>query len=251
VDAKEGCGVTTLASQFNLHTFADAFRFIWDDRGLLATKTLEQVQLSAIAIGFAMLVALPLGVWLGHIHRGSFVAINVSNLGRALPSLAVISIGLPFLGIGHPVVIIALIVLAVPPILTNAYVAIDGVEEDVVEAARGMGLRSWQVLLLVELPLGIPLIFAGLRTAAVYVVATATLAGVVGGGSLGDIIFNQATYFLSGVVGAAILVSALAFAADFAFAGVQRLMTPRGIRHAEGAHHPEAEPPPILEVARA
>lgn len=240
----------TLAAQFNLHTFVDAFRFLWDDRGLVATKTLEQLQLSAIAIGVAMLLALPLGVWLGHVHRGSFLAINTSNIGRALPSLAVISIGLPFLGIGHTVVILALVVLAWPVMLTNAYVAVDGVEEDVVEAARGMGLRPHQVLLQVELPLALPLIFAGIRTAAVYVVSTATLAGVVGGGSLGDIIFNQATYFLSGVVGAAILVSALAFAADFAFAGLQRLLTPRGLRGAASVLHlPEEEPPPVLEAA--
>ena len=250
MDAAAG-GDVTVGAAFSGHTFLDAFSFLWDDRGLLATKTLEQVQLSAIAIGFAMLIALPLGVWLGHAHRGSFLAINVSNIGRALPSLAVISIGLPIFGIGHTVVIIALVVLAVPPMLTNAYVAVDGVEPDVVEAARGMGLKPWQVLSHVELPLALHLIFAGIRTSAVYVMSTATLAGVVGGGSLGDIIFNQATYFLSGVVGAAILVSALAFAADFVFAGVQWALTPRGLRHAQSAHQPEEEPPSVLEAAAA
>jgi osmoprotectant transport system permease protein len=209
------------------------------------------MQISAEAIGIAMLIALPLGVWLGHIHRGSFLAINGSNLGRALPSLAVISIGLPLFGIGHNVVILALVVLAAPVMLTNAYVAVDRVDEDVVEAARGMGLKPHQVLLRVELPLALPLIFAGIRTAAVYVVATATLAGVVGGGSLGDIIFNQPTYFLSGVVGASILVSALAFAADFSFAGLQRLLTPRGLRYDEEALLPEEEPPSVLEAAAA
>jgi osmoprotectant transport system permease protein len=240
----------TLAAQFTMHTFVDAFRFIWDDRGLLLSKIGEHLQISAYAIGIAMVLALPIGVWLGHIHRGSFLAINISNLGRALPSLAVISIGLPFFGIGHTVVIVALVVLAWPVMLTNAYVAVDRVEEDVVEAARGMGLKPRQVLLNVELPLALPLIFAGIRTAAVYVVATATLAGVVGGGSLGDIIFNQATYFLSGVVGAAILVSALAFGADFVFAGLQRLLTPRGLRgEASVLHVPEEEPTPVLEPA--
>ena len=136
----------TLAEGFNLHTFADAFRFLWNDHSLLTTKALEQLQLSAIAIGIAALIALPLGVWLGHIHRGSFFAINVSNLGRALPSLAVISVGLPVFGIGHTVVILALVVLAAPLMLTNSYVAVDGIDEDVVEAARGMGLAPWQVL---------------------------------------------------------------------------------------------------------
>ena len=237
-----------LGATFSAGTFGDAFRFIWDDRGLLATKMLEQIEISAIAIGIAMLLALPLGVWLGHLRRGSFLAINVSNIGRALPSLAVISIGLPLLGIGHSVVIVALVVLAWPLMLTNAFVAVNEVDEDVVEAARGMGLRGHQVLLRVEIPLALPLIFAGIRTAAVYVVATATLAGVVGGGSLGDIIFNQATYFLYGVVGASILVSALAFAADFFFAALQRLLTPRGLRYTEAAHTSEVQVASLLEA---
>jgi osmoprotectant transport system permease protein len=241
----------TLAEGFNLHTFADAFRFLWNDHSLLTTKALEQLQLSAIAIGVAAVIALPLGVWLGHLHRGSFFAINVSNIGRALPSLAVISIGLPVFGIGHTVVILALIVLAAPLMLTNSYVAVDGIDADIVEAARGMGLAPRQVLVGVEVPLALPLIFAGIRTAAVYVVATATLAGVVGGGSLGDIIFNQPTYFLSGVVGAAILVSLLAFAADFTFAGLQRLLTPRGLRYVDSGEQPEQEPPSVLEAAAA
>jgi len=250
VGAEEGDRLV-LAQGFNLHTFADAFRFLWHEHSLLTTKGLEQIELSAIAIGIAALIALPLGVWLGHLHRGSFFAINVSNLGRALPSLAVISVGLPVFGIGHTVVILALVVLAAPLMLTNSYVAVDGIDADVVEAARGMGLAPWQVLVGVEVPLALPLIFAGIRTAAVYVVATATLAGVVGGGSLGDIIFNQPTYFLSGVVGAAILVSLLAFAADFTFAGLQRLLTPRGLRYVESADKPEEEPPSVLEAAAA
>jgi osmoprotectant transport system permease protein len=112
-----------------------------------------------------------------------------------------------------------------------------------------MGLTPLQILLRVELPLALPLIFAGVRTAAVYVVATATLAGVVGGGSLGDIIFNQPTYFLSGVVGAALLVSLLAFAAYFLFALLERLLTPRGLRHAEAKQGREEEPPVVFEAA--
>jgi osmoprotectant transport system permease protein len=173
----------------------------------------------------------------------------VSNVGRALPSLAVISIGLGIFGIGYTDVVVALVVLAWPLMLTNAFVAVDSVDEDIVEAARGMGMKPHQVLLQAELPLALPLIFAGLRTAAVYVVATATLAGIVGGGSLGDIIFNQPTYFLSGVVGASIIVSALAFGADFALAGVQRLLTPPGLRQAGSTPVPEEEPPSALEAA--
>ena len=239
----------TLAEGFNTHTFANAFRFLWDDRGFVATKTLEHVELSAIAVAIAVVLAFPVGVWLGHLHRGSFIAINGSNLGRALPSLAVISIFLPFLGIGHTVVVIALVVLAAPLILTNSFVAVDAVDTDIVEAARGMGLRPLQVLTRVEIPLGLPLIFAGVRTAAVYVVATATLAGVVGGGSLGDIIFNQPTYRLSGIVGAAIIVSLLSFVAYGLFALLERLLTPRGLRGESSLRLYEEEPSVALGAA--
>src|SRR6185312_8214121 len=133
--------------------------------------------LSVVAVAIAAAIALPIGLWLGHLHRGSFLAVNVANIGRALPSLAVLSIGIAFLGVGKANVVLALIVLAVPPIITNAYVAVDGVESDTVEAARGMGMKPIQLFWKVELPQAIPLTFAGLRTAAVYVVATATLAG--------------------------------------------------------------------------
>jgi osmoprotectant transport system permease protein len=240
----------TLGAQFDRHTIPDAFQFLWDDRAFVWTKIVEHLELSAIALGIAIVIALPLGVWLGHLHRGSFLAINVSNVGRALPSLAVIAVFLPAFGIGHAVVIIALVVLAAPLILTNSYVGVDGIDRDIVEAAQGMGLKPHQVVLNVEVPLALPLIFAGVRTAAVYVVATATLAGVVGGGSLGDIIFNQATYFLSGVVGAAMVVSLLASLAFFGFALLQRLLTPRGLRHAgKAVPVQEEEAPSVLGAA--
>jgi osmoprotectant transport system permease protein len=186
--------------------------------------------ISVVSVGIAMALALPIGLWLGHLHRGSFLAVNVSNIGRALPSLAVLAIGLSFLGIGKLNVVVALVILAVPPILTNAYVAVDEVDTDAVEAARGMGMRPRELFAKVELPLAVPLTFAGIRTAAVYVVATATLAGFFGGGGLGDIISNQASYGLDGVVGAAIVVTVLALGTDLLLAGVQYLITPRGLR---------------------
>src|ERR671933_1309835 len=145
-----------------MQTFLQSFRFMSDNLGLLAHKTLELLALSGAAIGISLLVALPLGLWLGHRHRGSFVAINVSNVGRALPSLAVISIGLGLLGVGFTNVMVALVILAAPVILTNAYVAVDQVDEDAVRAARAMGMRPLQTLLRVELPLALPLIFAGI-----------------------------------------------------------------------------------------
>ena len=213
-----------------MQDFVDAFKFIPDNAHLLLTKTVEHLELSGAAIGLALLVAIPLGVLLGHLHRGSFLAINVSNIGRALPSLAVIALGLAVFGIGFTNVMFALIVLAVPPVLTNVYVGVDGVDRDAVEAARGMGMSGWQVLWRVELPLALPLIFTGIRTAVVYVIATATLAAIAGGGGLGEIIVNQASYRLAGVLGAAIVVTALAIGADALLAGVQRLLTPPPLR---------------------
>ncbi len=223
-------------------TFIDALQFIVDRRELLLDKTWEHLVLSGVAIGLALVLAVPLGVVLGHLHRGSFVAINLANVGRALPSLAVIAIGLGFLGFGFTNVLVALVVLAVPPILTNAYVAVDEVEPEAVEAARGMGMTPWQILRRIELPLALPLLFAGIRTAVVYVVASATLAAIAGGGGLGEILFNQASYRVEGLVGAAIVVSALAFAADLLFGGIQRLLTPRGLRTTVPAFEPDVVP---------
>jgi osmoprotectant transport system permease protein len=200
----------------------------------LVHLTLETLKIAGIGVGLSIVIAIPIGVWLGHIHRGSFVAINVGNIFRALPSLAVLAIGVAIIGLGLGNLEIALIVLAVPPIITNAYVAIDSVDRDVVDAARGMGLSEWQILRGVELPLGIPLVFAGIRTAAIFVVSTTTIAALTGySGSLGEIINDEPSYHLSGVLGAAICIAALALAVDFLLAGVQRALTPRGLKLAE------------------
>ena len=214
----------------SLTVFGDALEFVVDERRLILQKTWEHLLLSGAAMAIALVIALPLGLWLGHRHRGSFLAVNVANLGRALPSLALIAVGFVFLGVGFWSVALALVVLAIPPILTNAYVAVDSVQADAVEAARGMGMTDRQVITRVELPLALPLIFAGIRTATVFVVATATIAAIAGGGGLGDIIVNQAGYGLAGVVGAAICVSVLALAADGAVGLLQRAVTPAGLR---------------------
>lgn len=224
---------------FHARTFAHAFRFMYDNPGLMWEKTLEHLEISGLAMGIALLIAIPLGVWLGHIHRGSFLAINVANIGRALPSLAVIAIGLGIFGIGKTNVAFALVVLAFPLMLTNTYVAVDGVDPEAIEAARGMGMRPHEIVLKIEFPLALPLIFAGIKTAAVYVVATATLGGVVGGGGLGDIIVNQASYFLRGVIAASIAVAVLSFAAGGAFAALQWAVTPRGLRRRVKAIEPD------------
>ena len=222
--------------------FVDAFKFIAHNGAVagapqlptLSGLALETLWVGAIGVAIALVISIPTGVWLGHIHRGSFLAINVGNLGRALPSLVVLAIGDAFLGLGLVVVELALVVLAVPPMVTNAYLAVDGVDRDLVDAARGMGMNGWEVLRRVELPLAVPLLFAGVRTAAVFVVSTTTLAALVGfSGSLGDVIANETSYHFSGVLGAAICVAALALIVDGVLAGVQRLVTPRGLKLAQ------------------
>jgi osmoprotectant transport system permease protein len=208
---------------------SDLVNFFVDNAGLLVEKTLSHLWIAAIAMAIALALALPLGVLLGHQHRGSFLAINISNVFRALPSLALIAISLALFGLSILNVEIALVALAIPPILTNAYTAVDGIDPDAVEAARGMGMTERQILGGVELPLAWPLIFAGIRTAAVYVVATAPLAAIAGGGGLGDVILNQPTYRLVGVIAATIVVVVLAFAVDALLGLAQRAVTPRGL----------------------
>ena len=217
----------TLADNFQPGTFVDAFTFMFHNAGLLLQKTGEHLELSLAALGIALVLALPLGLWLGHRHRGLFFAVSVSNVGRALPSLVLIAVGITILGIGFWNNAAALVVLAVPPILLNSYFAIDGVDPDVVEAARGMGMSERQVLLQVELPLGLPLVVAGIRIGAIFVIATATIAAIAGGGGLGEIIVNQASYGLSGVIAASLCVSALAFTAALLLGLLHRAVSPR------------------------
>jgi osmoprotectant transport system permease protein len=229
-----------------MHSIIDAFQFIGDNPHFMLTKTVEHLELSFAAIGVSIVIAIPLGVALGHLHRGSFIAINASNVGRALPSLAVISIGLAFLGIGFINVMVALVILAVPPMVTNAYVAVDRVDPDAVEAARAAGMTPSQVLWKVEIPLSVGLMFAGIRTGAVYVVATATLASLAGGGGLGDVIVNQASYGTAGVIAGALCVTALAFIVEGVFAVIQRLLTPKALRYEE---KPTDLIAPLIEAA--
>jgi osmoprotectant transport system permease protein len=214
----------------NAHTFVQAFRFIGDHPGFLATKALEQLELSGAALGLGAAVALPLGIGLGHFHRGSSIAIGASIVGRALPSILLIAVFLTILGIGFVNNMVALGVLATGPLLTNAYDGIDGVERDIVEAARGMGMSRLQILGRVELPLAAPLLFTGIRVAAVTVVATAPIAAIAGGGGLGDIIVNQASYRLEGVLGASYCVMALSAGSWLLLVALQKAMTPRGLR---------------------
>ena len=222
--------------------FGGALEFIVDRHDLILEKTWEHILLSAAALAVSIAIAVPLGVLLGHLHRGSFLAVNVANIGRALPTLVVIAVGFTFLGLGFTNVMVALVILAVPPILTNAYVAVDEVDPDAVEAARGMGMKPLQVLWRVELPLAVPLLFVGIRTAAVFVVATATIAAIAGGGGLGEILVNQASYDTEGLVAAALCVSLLALAADAGLGLVQRALTPAGLKKEIPAFEPDVRP---------
>jgi osmoprotectant transport system permease protein len=213
----------------NTHTFLEAFRFIGDHPGFLAHKALQTLELSGAALGLGAAVALPVGIVLGHFHRGSGLAIGASILGRALPIIVLIAFFLTVLGIGFVNNMAALAVLATGPMLTNAYDGVDGVEREIVEAARGMGMSHLQILGRVELPLATPLLFTGIRVSAVTVVATAPIAAIAGGGGLGDIIVNQASYRLQGVLGASYCVMALSAGVWLALLALQRALTPRAL----------------------
>jgi osmoprotectant transport system permease protein len=240
-----------------MNNFVDAFKFIFRNGQIpgephfttLTYYALGTLKVTVIAMAISMAIALPIGIGLGHLHRGSFAAINLGNMWRALPSLVVLAIGSAFLGIGLKNVLLALVVLAVPPIITNAYVGIDEVDRDLVDAARGMGMTGWQVLMRVELPLAIPLVMAGVRTAALFVVSTTTLAAYAGyGDSLGEVVNNEAGYHLSGVLGAAICIAAMAIVIEVALALVQRALTPPPLRRAEDLAAPDELMMPALET---
>lgn len=208
-------------------TFVDAFRFMPSHVSLLLEKAAQTAELAFVALGIGVVIALPLGLWLGHRRRGLFLALGVSTLGRSLPSVVLIGLGIAILGVGFWNNALALVVLAIAPILTNTYFAVEGVDRDVVEAARGMGLTEMQILRRIELPLGLPLILAGLRIAAVFVIATATIAGIFGGGGLGDIMARQVAYGLGGVLAAAVWVAGIALLTAAALALAQRAASRR------------------------
>jgi osmoprotectant transport system permease protein len=221
----------------NAHTFYEGFVFIGNNWSFVLHKAWEQLQLSFAALGLGAAVALPVGILLGHLHRGSTLAIGASIVGRALPSILLIAVFLTVLGIGFVNNMAALAVLATGPMLTNAYEGVDGVDREVTDAAHGMGMSHRQILWRVELPLAVPLIFTGIRISAVTVVATAPIAAIAGGGGLGDIIVNQASYRLQGVLGACYCVMLLSAGVWVALLALQRAMTPRPLRSTASRMH--------------
>lgn len=203
----------------------------WTGSGGIPTRLLEHLQISGESVAIAGVIALPIGIGLGHYGRFGALALNVSNVGRALPSFGILVIAFQVFGLGDLPVILALTALAIPPMVTNSYVAMREVDPDIKEAARGMGYRELAQVFRVELPLAVPLVMAGIRTSAVQVVATATLAAIIAGGGLGRYIidgYGQQVY--TEVFAGALLVALLALATEFSLAGLERVLVPRGIR---------------------
>jgi osmoprotectant transport system permease protein len=206
----------------------------WTNPGGILDRLGEHLAIAGAAIALACLVAVPLGLWLGHVGRGGGAVVLLSNLTLALPTVALLTIlPLTALGFGKPSVIVALTVFGVPPMLANAYTGVREVDAEVREAARGMGMSGAQLLRRVELPLAVPFLAAGFRTASLQVVATTALAAYVNGGGLGQIIvtgFGLQAY--GQVLAGGLLVAVLAVLVERALAGVERLVTPRSLRPA-------------------
>lgn len=225
-----------------LGPFGDAIEFIFTPQESRFTTrkvggldqvweyTLTHLEISFFALAVALVLALPAGVLLGHYRRGEMVAITLGNSWRAIPELALIALVVAFVGFGFLNVAIALMVLGIPPILTNSYVGVRQVDPNAVEAARGMGLSDFQIISRVELPLAVPTIMSGVRTGAINIIATATIAPLAGVVTLGDFIIARNVYGDEGVLAGAILVALLAIAVELGLAGVQRLLTPRGLK---------------------
>jgi osmoprotectant transport system permease protein len=210
----------------------------WSGPNGIPLRLAEHVGISAGSLLIALAIALPVGLWIGHTGRGAALAVNSANLWRALPSLAVIAIVLPITAAIDPQAgfklyptVVAMVVLAVPPILVNTYAAISGVDPDLVEAARGQGMTERQLLARVELPLAVPVVVTGIRSGAVQIVATATLGAIFGFGALGRYLVDGVAQRDTGqIFGGVVLVAGLVIATELVFAVTQRVLTSRGLR---------------------
>jgi osmoprotectant transport system permease protein len=222
--------------------FADAFDLILHERESISggvcvggleefgDLALRHLGTSLLAVTVAVLVAVPIGLYLGHVRKGEFFAVSVSNIGRAVPSLALLAFFVAFLGVGLTNVASVLTLLAIPPILTNTYVGVRQVDPETVAASRGVGLTETQIIRQVELPLALPIIFAGIRTGAVAVVATATIAPLANVQSLGTPILEPQTYGDAGQLGAAIVVALITLAVDVGIGMMAKAATPKGLK---------------------
>lgn len=192
--------------------------------------TITQLELTAVALAISLAVALPIGLYLGHRGTGELIAIGLGNIGRAIPELALIAFMAAVIGVGLLNVSIALAVLGIPPILTNAFVGIRQVDRAPVDAARGIGMTEPEILFKVEMPLAVPTLMTGIRGATIAIVATATIAPLAGVLTLGDFIINRNVYGASGVLAGAILVALLAVVLESLLAWLQRLLTSKGLQ---------------------
>ena len=231
-----------------LGQFGDAIEFIFQEResvggGVMVGGLSEiggfaktHLLVSFVAMAVACLIAIPTGLYLGHKGKGEFLAISVSNVGRAVPAVVLLFFFIAYVGNGFSNVAFVLFLLAVPPILTNTYVGVRQVSPELVDAARGMGMTDAGIMRRVELPLAIPTVFAGIRVATVNVIATATIAPLGSVDSLGTPIISENVYGADGRLGAAIAVTVLTLAISASLAALQRAATPRGLKL--GAHTP-------------
>jgi osmoprotectant transport system permease protein len=226
-----------------INSFVGAFDFILHPREAVTQGGVQvggipyiwpfartQLEVSAVALGGALAIALPTGLVLGHLGKGELFAVGFGNAGRAMPEIVVLFLLAAIIGIGLGNAAIALGILGLPPILTNTFVAVRQVDPTAVQAGEAMGMRPWQVILRVELPLAAPTIMSGVRTAAINIYATATVANFVGLSTLGDLITGRAVYGDDGVVAGAIVVAVFAMVIEATLAGVQWLVTPRGLK---------------------
>lgn len=191
---------------------------------------LKQIEVTVLALAIALVIALPLGLYLGHRGKGEQLAVGLGNAGRAIPELAVIALVAVLIGVGVANVAPVLAILGVPPILTNSYVGVQQVDRATVDAARGIGMSETAIIRKVELPIAIPTIMGGIRSGAIAILATATIAPLAGVETLGDFILNRNVYGENGLLAGAILVALLALAMEGLLALLQRRLTSDGLK---------------------
>jgi len=203
----------------------------WHGQGSIPQQFLAHLGYSSLPLLIAALIAIPAGVAIGHTGRGATVVINIANAWRAIPTLGLLVLLVVLLGFSPLTWLLPLVVLAIPPILVNSYEGVAGVDRDVRDAARGVGMTTWQQVTRVEMPIALPLILVGLRTSAVFVVATATIAAYIGLGGLGRFIIDGlASNSYGPVAGGALLVVALAVIVLILFTAASWLLVPAGLR---------------------
>ncbi len=210
--------------------------FILDPKNDFLGQTFEYLKICGVSIALAIVMGVVLGVLVSRNAYLAFLAVNLSGLMRAIPIIAVLILFVPFFGLGFTPTIIALIVLGIPPILLNTYTGIRGVDPAMIDAAKGMGMTPWQIATRIQAPLVTPLVAAGIRTSAVQIVATATLAAFIGAGGYGDYIVDGISVFnyTELIVGAA-SVAILAIVVEVFMSWLQRAVTPEGLKVQEQA----------------